>query len=219
MQSTQTKRPRDPGSPFSRRAVRCVLAQLLVAAAIAPAVAPAQDNGIYLGAALADVTTDFAWRQDILAAAADEDASGYKLIGGFRPLDHLAFEANYSDLGTSKASLSIVCIATIGFPCPNEASIDTQVVSVSALGFATFPLLDLYGRIGFSRWEADGDVRFTNGGAGQTMRMKRNGTDPVLGVGIQFRFSSVALRAEYEHYEILDDSAESLSIGFTYTFL
>jgi len=29
----------------------------------------------------------------------------------------------------------------------------------------------------------------------------------------------VALRAEYEHYEILDDSAESLSIGFTYTFL
>jgi opacity protein-like surface antigen len=192
---------------------------LLAAVLVAPASVVAQDNGIYLGAAASDVSTDYSWRGDLLSMAADEDTSGFKLIGGARPLDHLAIEANYVDFGTSDAQLSIVCAATIGFPCPNRASIDASAVSVSALGFVTLPLVDIYGRLGVSRWEADGDVRFTGAGSGLTTRATRKGTDPTIGVGVQFRFASLALRAEYEYFEILGDSAGAVSVGFTYTFL
>lgn len=165
------------------------------------------------------MSTDYGWRGDLLGTAADEDTSGFKLIGGVRPLDHLAIEANYVDLGSSGAELSIVCAAAIGFPCPNQASIDGRAVSVSVLGFVTLPLVDLYGRLGVARWEADGDVRFTGAGSGLTMPKTREGTDPTVGVGVQFRFASMALRAEYEYFEILDDSAAAISVGFTYTFL
>ena len=191
----------------------------VAAVIIVPASAFAQDNGIYLGVAASDVTTDYGWRSDLLSAAADDDATGFKLIGGVRPLDRLAIEANYVDLGTSEAQLSIVCAATVGFPCPNQASIDVRAVSVSVLGFVTLPLVDIYGRLGVSRWEAEGDVRFTGAGSGLTMPTTREGTDPTVGVGVQFRFASMALRAEYEYFEILDDSAGAISVGLTYTFL
>ena len=198
-----------------RRSWLCMLA----AALAAPTSALAQDNGIYLGIAASDVSTDYGWRTDLLSTAADEDTSGFKLIGGVRPLDRLAIEANYVDLGTSGAELSIVCAATIGFPCPNRASIDGRAVSVSVLGFVTLPLVDIYGRLGVSRWEADGDLRFTGAGSGLTVPTTREGTDPTVGVGVQFRFASMALRAEYEYFEILDDSAGAVSVGLTYTFL
>lgn len=203
--------------PVQRLSVTALIAPLL--ASVFVPVASAQDNGIYLGAAFADVTTDYDWRQSLLGGASDDDTSGYKLIGGFRPTDHFAIEANYADLGTAKAPLSIACIALVGFPCPNEAVIETQAVSVSALGFVTLPLLDLYGRVGVSRWEADGDIRFTTGGPVQLARTTRTGTDPTVGLGVQLRFAGISLRAEYEHFEILDDSAAAISIGFTYTFL
>ena len=192
---------------------------VVAGALAAPASAFAQDNGIFLGASFADVSADYGWRNSLLAAPADEDSSGFKLIGGVRPFDHFAIEADYADFGTTKAELSIVCIAMVGYPCPNRASIDTRAVSVSMLGFVTLPLIDIYGRVGVARWEADGDVRFTSAGNGLSMPTTREGTDPVLGVGVQFRFASMALRAEYEHFEILNDSAGVVSVGLTYTFL
>lgn len=66
------------------------------------------------------------------------------------------------------------------------------------------PLVDLYGRLGLSRWESKQtvfDVR------------KSEGTDPTYGVG------SFALRLEYERFDFDHDSADLVSVGFTYTFL
>lgn len=179
----------------------------------------AQDNGIYIGASASAVSTNYDWRANLLSAASDDDVSGFKLIAGARPLDRLAIEANYVDLGTAHAPLRVACATVVGFPCPSEASLEGSAVSVSALGFVTFPLLDFYGRIGVARWKADGDVRFTTDGVGSTTRTTRKGTDPTVGVGLQFRVGSVALRAEYEYFGILDKSADTLSVGFTYTFL
>lgn len=204
---------------FHRPSLYVLIATLIAPSAFVPAGAFAQDNGIYIGASASDVSTDYDWRDNLLGAASDDDTSGYKLIGGVRPLDRLAIEANYTDFGTAKAPLAIACPAIVGFPCPSQASIDANAVSVSVLGFATLPLLDFYGRLGIARWQAEGDVHFTTDGAGLTVPSTRRGTDPTLGVGLQFRFASIALRAEYEYYEILDESADAVSIGFTYTFL
>jgi hypothetical protein len=179
----------------------------------------AQDNGIYVGGSAADVSADYDWPAAGLTVTVDDAASGFKLIGGARPFDKLAVEANYVDLGTASAPLGIACPAVIGFPCASGASIEASAISVSALGMLTLPLLDLYGRLGVAKWKAEGDVRFTGVGGDLTTRTTREGSDPTYGVGIQLRFSSVALRVEWERFEILDDSAESVSVGFTYTFL
>jgi len=200
-------------------ALKCSIAAFWAAAVLAPAAATAQDNGIYLGASMADVSTDYKWRGNLLASAADDEASGFKLIGGVRPLDSFAIEANYVDLGTADAPLAIACPAVVGFPCPSEASIDARAVSVSALGMLTLPFLDFYGRLGVARWKAEGDVRFTDGGTGLATRTTREGTDPTYGVGMQIRFASIAVRVEYERFKVLDDSADTVSVGFTYTFL
>lgn len=46
-----------------------------------------------------------------------------------------------------------------------------------------------------------------------------SGTDPTYGAGVQGRLGSCAIRAEYERFKLENDSIDSLSLGFTYTFL
>jgi hypothetical protein len=70
-------------------------AGLLATLALTAPAAMAADNGIYIGAAAAasgveDDELDF-----------DGDATGYKLIAGWRFLDWLAVEGNYVDFGSA----------------------------------------------------------------------------------------------------------------------
>jgi OmpA-OmpF porin, OOP family len=178
---------------------------LLAACLAAPGAAFAADNGFYLGLASSDVSSDY----DLgpVAGADADDDRGLKAIVGFRPLDSFAIEANYVDMGTSRVPLNIACITV---PCPTEATIDSQSISVSAVGLLPLPLVDLYARVGYSKWESELAPFVTE---------KREGSDPTYGAGAQFRVGSFALRLEYERFDFDDDSADLVSVGFTYTFL
>lgn len=179
---------------------------LLAALLLTPGAVLAADNGIYVGLASSDVSSDY----DVGAFASAEpvdDDRGFKAIVGFRPLDSFAIEANYADLGDTRVPLGVLCIP--GTPCLNETSVDSQAVSVSALGLIALPLVDLYGRVGVARWESEQSA----------FAQKREGTDPTYGAGAQVRVGSFALRIEYERFDFDDDSADLVSIGFTYTFL
>jgi len=178
---------------------------MLSASLVAPGAALAADNGFYLGLAASDVSTDY----DLGPAAvgdADDD-SGFKGIVGFRPLDSFAIEANYVDFGESRIPLSVACVTT---PCPTEASIDSQAVSVSAVGLFALPLVDLFARVGYARWESE----LAPFGAEE-----QEGGDATYGAGAQVRLGSFALRLEYERFDFDDNSADLVSVGFTYTFL
>ena len=179
---------------------------LLSVSLFPPGAAFAADNGIYVGLASSDVSSDY----DVGAFASGEpvdDDRGFKAIVGFRPLDSFAIEANYADLGDTRAPLGLACITT---PCPAEVSIDSQAVSVSAVGLFALPLVDLYARVGVARWESEQTAFLVQ---------KSEGTDPTYGAGAQVRVGSFALRMEYERFDFDDDSADLVSIGFTYTFL
>lgn len=179
---------------------------LLSTSLIAPGAAFAADNGIYVGLASSDVSSDY----DVGAFAGAEpieDDRGFKAIVGFRPLDSFAIEANYADLGDTRVPLGLACVTT---PCPAEVSIDSRAVSVSAVGLFALPLVDLYARLGVARWESK-ETSF--------LAQTTEGTDPTYGAGAQVRVGSFALRMEYERFDFDDDSADLVSIGFTYTFL
>jgi hypothetical protein len=188
---------------FKERAYSRIL--LLSVFLSAPGAALAADNGFYLGLASSDVESDYALGPAVAGSAADD--RGFKGIVGMRPLDSFAIEANYVDFGETVLPVSVACITT---PCPTEASIDSQAVSVSAVGLFTFPAVDLFARVGYARWQSDLAPFATE---------EREGTDPTYGAGAQLRVGSFALRFEYERFNFDDDSADLVSVGFTYTFL
>lgn len=195
------------GKPLLR-----VFTQALVpiAAMAACGAAEAQDNGIYIGAALTDVSSDFDLGIAAPAYRVDDDSSGFKLIGGIRPLDPFGLEVNYVDLGEADAVRATACPPPVG-GCPASATFDARALSVSAVGFYSLPFVDLFGRVGVARWESDRNAALFDDDS-------ENGTDLTYGVGAQLRFSSLALRVEYERFELDRDSIDSVSLGITYTF-
>ena len=143
--------------------------------------ASAADNGFYLGAGVTQ--TDFG---DSL------DGNSFKIIAGFRPLDWLAVEANYLDLGGE---------SDFG------DSVDASAFTVSGLLLAEFAVIDLYARLGVANWQADSDG------------FSADGWEPTFGAGLGAHFGSLGLRAEYEVIHASYFEAKTISLSFTYTFL
>jgi opacity protein-like surface antigen len=182
------------------------------AAALTCVTAHAQDNGIFIGASAADVSTDFDLGLAAPAYDVDDETSGFKLIGGIRPLDPFALEFNYVDLGEMEATLADVCPPAIGGGCPGSVTFDATALSVSAVGYVSLPFIDLFGRAGVARWESEREIPLLGSAT-------ERGTDMTYGAGAQVRFLSFAVRLEYERFELDRDSVDTVSVGFTYTFL
>jgi hypothetical protein len=167
-------------------------------AAIAPQAAAA-DNGFYIGAGITQSKFDV----DEFGSDSLDDNS-FKLIVGFRPLNWLAIEANYIDLGGESFN-------DIDF---GNTSIDSTAITVSALGIAEIGIIDLYARVGMANWNID--IKTVEAG-----KFSDDGWEPTYGVGIGAHFGSFGLRAEYETFSPsdLDTDINTVSLSFTYTFL
>jgi hypothetical protein len=165
-------------------------------AVLAPQAAAA-DNGFYLGAGITQTEFDI----DDLGSGELDDNS-FKVIAGFRPLDWLAVEANYIDLGGES---------------DGGTSLDAQATTISALAIAEIGVIDLYARVGMANWKFD--VEVDDLGSADD-----DGWEPTYGVGVGAHFGSLGVRAEYEMFKAdlfdeLDADVNTLSISFTYTFL
>src|SRR6188768_2661781 len=141
-------------------------------AAIAPQAAAA-DNGFYIGAGITKSEIDF----DDFGDDIELDDNSFKLIVGFRPLNWLAVEANYIDIGS-------------------DVAVDATAFTVSALAIAEVGVIDLYARLGMANWKIDIDDDFGGG--------SEDDWDPTYGVGIGAHFGSVGVRAEYETFGVGD---------------
>lgn len=134
-------------------------AALFAVLALAGAPALAADNGIYVGAGVSAVGLEY----DELDF--DGDATGYKVIVGWRFLDWLAVEGNYVDFGSPDDTV-------LGERLEAEA----DALSLSALVFLPVGPVDLFARIGAVNWE--GEVSSVSLGD-----FKDDGTDVNYGVG------------------------------------
>jgi hypothetical protein len=164
--------------------------------------AQAADNGFYLGAGISQANTELSFDE---FGSGDVDDNGFKLIAGFRPLDFLAVEANYMDLGGDSE---------------DGTSIDSSALSVSALLMAEVGIVDLYARVGYAMW----DTEFSDLGDS----VSDDGWEPTYGVGVGVHFGSIGVRAEYEKLkaEPFEDEVGGVELDFstitlsvTYTFL
>lgn len=171
---------------------KAILATALLLASTA---SMAADNGLYLGASLGQANVDI----DRGPAQVDGDDTGFKFIAGLRPLDWFAVEASYVNFGEVE---------------DGPLAIDADGISAFGVFFLPAGPVDLFAKGGLISF--DSTVKLDSGVAIR----RDDGTDLAYGVGVQFRLLSLAVRAEYEKFDIDDvEDANMLSIGVTYTFL
>lgn len=173
-------------------------------------VAQAADNGIYLGGGVTRTSIDTG--NDFIESAPDfsldDDDNGFKVIAGMRPLDWLAFEANYVDFGNIEVS-------STGASVPG-GSFELTGIDAFAVGFLPVTFLDIFGKVGAIRWDSDSAANV----GGIDFEDSDSGTDLAYGAGVQARLGSLAARLEYERFEVDNtDEVAMITLGLTYTFL
>lgn len=179
---------------------RTVISGLLVLALFLSSAAMAgSESGLYLGGSIGQATVT-AKGQDPGDPEFNEEDAGYKIFLGYNfgiiPLIDVAIEGSYVDFGK-----------------PNGNNVEIDIVGWDAFGLAALTLgpFSVFGKMGFISW--DSDTTFTGGSASDS------GEDPAYGVGAKFILGSLALRAEYEYFDVNELSdLYMVSAGVSWTF-
>ncbi len=185
---------------------------LLALAAIggtAGGTAQAADKGFYLGAGVSQAKLDGIRNNNFDEDDLDDfeiDDTAYKIIAGFRPLDFMAIEANYMDLGDGN-----IDVGPFNLKTKAKAAAAYAVFSLPI----PLPILDVYAKAGVARWELDGSFDGTG-----IDDLDDKGTDFAYGAGAQLNFGSLGVRLEWETFDVRNtDGLDLLTLGATYTFL
>jgi hypothetical protein len=184
----------------SRTITLAALAATLLASAGTAMAQDAEPNtGFYIGGGLTQSRFD---NDDFDVDDIDDEDNSWKAILGARPHANFAIEANYVNFGKSTQPS-----VTAGGPFEADAD------GYALFGLGIFPLgpVELYGKLGVSRIDSDGNV-----GA---VFFEDEATELAYGGGIQFRIGGLGLRAEYEKYDtdVIGD-LDLITVGLTYTF-
>jgi hypothetical protein len=170
--------------------------------------ATAAEHGLYAGAAVGESTMEMV---DEVDPFFDEEDPVGKLFIGWRPLDWVAVEGGYVNLGGVRQ--------TQNFPNYSDFSVAHTGYDVFGVFLLDIAVVDLFAKVGFVRWSGDLSVNTLAGPS----RQSTDDTDYAWGLGAQTRFGKVALRLEYEHFETINslggvDPPHIISLGFAWTF-
>ena len=169
---------------------------LLTVLALGASAARAENGFFYLGAgvvrnSLSDITD--------LGGLPDLSNTSWKAFGGVRPLNWLAAEMDYIDLGSGSST------TTSG----GSAHADGSALAAYAVGFLPIPLpvVDVYGKAGLARWKLNGDVNsLVSPGS-----LSTKGTEFAWGIGVQAHISMIGARLEYENFNIPNTSGAKVT--------
>lgn len=172
---------------------------LFTALAFAAGAAHAENGFYYVGAgvvrnSLTDITD--------LGGLPDLTNTSWKAFAGVRPLNWLAGELDYIDLGSGSST-------TTSSSGNISAHADGRALAAYAVGFFPIPLpiVDIYGKAGLARWKLNGDVNsLVSPGSFST-----NGTEFAWGIGVQAHISMFGARLEYENFNIPNTSGAKVT--------
>ncbi|MGY0560447.1 MULTISPECIES: outer membrane beta-barrel protein [unclassified Luteimonas] len=155
--------------------------------------AQAQDTGFYAGAGVGAGLVD--------EGRYDDEDTAFSVFGGYQFHRNFALEAGYTDFGKLK-------------PDGGGIALEPSSVYLSAVGILPFTdKFSGYAKAGLQRWDLDTAI------PGLTGTVKDDGTDPLYGVGLQYRFNDrVALRGEYTRFEMDRIDVDSAQIQVRFDF-
>jgi len=134
----------------------------------------------------------FDYESDTPNTTIDEKPFAWKIFGGYRPNDVLAFEMSFGKVGAFDEGFN------------NGTSVDSQFRALTASALMTLPLnmaIKPFARAGVNFWWEDRES------SPASTRQEESGTGAVVGLGADYRFTnSISLRGEWELY-ILSDTA------------
>ena len=155
--------------------------------------AQAADKGFYAGAGVGQSFVD--------ESNYDDEDTAFSVFGGYQFNRYFGLEAGYADFGKLE-------------PRGTGAELEANSVYLTAVG--TVPFTDKfsgYAKAGFQRWDLDRAI------PGLTGTAKDDGTDPVYGLGLQYRFNDlVALRGEYTRSEVEDLDVDAAQVQVRFDF-
>ncbi|HYM35064.1 MAG TPA: outer membrane beta-barrel protein [Steroidobacteraceae bacterium] len=161
----------------------------------------AADHGVYLGAAVSEASVDVNLSSGTSRVPIDGKNTKFKVIGGVRPLDWLAFEVNYVDFGSIDNTVA-----------RTRGEFKLKGLDAMALGIFEIAIVDLYAKGGVVRWDQTASL--------SNVRISSDtGYDMAYGGGVQLHFGSLSARAEYEKFNIQSTNTRMISVGLTWTFL
>jgi len=182
-----------------------LLAVTTVLTAVASSPVPAVDIlGFYAGAAAGQAQVTLG-APGISTAGFSENHSAYKFMVGVRPISLIGAELSYIEFGHPAGSLG-------------SLSADARIAGTAGFGMLYLPIplpfLDLYAKAGAARLKST--IRGTAPVIG-AFRVEASGTRPGAGVGAQLKFGSLAVRAEYERFDVPGGYPGLVTLGFTKT--
>jgi hypothetical protein len=174
--------------------------RLLLATTIACLAFTGVHAGGYVGAAAGQGSTQI--QPDPTFTAFDGSGTAYKVLGGWRVIKFFGIEADYRDFGTQEDEI-------LG----QGVQVETTALDLFAVGVIPIGSWELFGKAGYSRWDAEISAVGVPGGVSD------DGTDIAYGVGVAYTFSKVGLRLEYEEFDVEDvDQVNMFSFGFDFRF-
>lgn len=139
-----------------------------------------------------------------------EDAEvGFKVFGGFRPVENFGAEAGFAWAEGFKISGRVNGVDFSG---------DTEYYTFYLAGVGVFPIGETFaltGKAGFHAWEQDSNIS----GGGSDFSFDADGTDPLFGVGAEFRpADNVVFQVEWLRLLGDDSDVDAISGNFALAF-
>lgn len=133
--------------------------------------------------------------------------TAWQLTVGMRPISPLALEVDYIDFGSPNGNVGLFS---------SNGNADMTATAVFAVGYLPMPIpfFDVFAKIGAARLQSDTTVVGPNG----PFRVSYTDTDLAYGGGVQWKFSSIAVRAEYERVNDTNGNPDMLAVGVIWKF-
>ena len=167
------------------------------------------ESGLYLGGSLGSANLDGSFRSayenksDVPDVNFKDDDSGYKIFAGYNfgivPLIDLAIEGSYIDFGEGASAIQ-------------DGNATVGVKGWDAFGLAGIKLgpIGVFAKAGAIAWDSESQIL--------SNKQDDSGSDPAYGAGVRFQIGSLAVRAEYELFDIDESEIEYVSVGAAWTF-
>lgn len=205
-------------------AFEVVFAALLASFASTAAVADTPP-AVYVGAAIGG---SFSRSEDnaafnYSALRFHQNNPGWKAFIGARPVPLLGVELAYIDFGNASGPSPSAHI--FGYFKDKLKESATALFGVGYLPLPV-PFLKLYGKLGVARLHAETQVSYLppscpvglNCSVPYTLSQNRWSTDLAYGAGVQARYGSAGIRAEYERINASSADPNLFSLGITWNF-
>jgi opacity protein-like surface antigen len=178
--------------------------------------AQAEDGlGLYAGAGIGQASVKVDRIPDGGSINFDEHDFGWKLMLGARPISPLGAEIEYIDFGHPSG--------TNGFA---SADAKARGVALFALGYLPIPLpyVDIFGKLGAARIKTIGTASLAGVFCATVLpcatHFDRTDSRFAWGLGAQVKLPTlpIAVRLEYEHFQIPNGAPNLLTVGALWKF-